>query len=102
MCVYGDSISLIHTIRHDCTGASSDFEQATEIATRMVTKFGMSAKLGHGRVIKDKQTMDDHQASGETRDIIDKEIRGLLDVRVGRVCLMHVSECVCVSGKRGH
>ena len=29
-----------------CTGASNDIERATELAHNMVTKFGMSAKIG--------------------------------------------------------
>ena len=29
-----------------CTGASNDIERATELAHNMVTKFGMSAKVG--------------------------------------------------------
>ena len=29
-----------------CTGASNDIERATELARKMVTKFGMSEKLG--------------------------------------------------------
>ena len=33
-----------------CTGASNDIERATEMAHNMVTKFGMSAKVGLGKL----------------------------------------------------
>ncbi|XP_068437904.1 ATP-dependent zinc metalloprotease YME1L1-like isoform X1 [Clinocottus analis] len=55
------------------TGASSDFDGATKIAKMMVTRFGMSDKLGvmtYGDVSKQ---------SPETQAIIEQEIRVLLN-----------------------
>lgn len=58
------------------TGASSDLKSATNIATNMVTKWGMSDKVGP--IDHDERSMKD--ISPETRRLIDGEIRNLLDV----------------------
>ncbi|KAJ1100205.1 hypothetical protein NDU88_005292 [Pleurodeles waltl] len=54
------------------TGASSDFDSATKIARMMVTKFGMSEKLGV------MTYSDSAKLSPETQAAIEHEIRGLL------------------------
>ncbi|XP_063308646.1 ATP-dependent zinc metalloprotease YME1L1 [Pelobates fuscus] len=54
------------------TGASSDFDSATKIARLMVTKFGMSEKLGV-MTYSDKRKL-----SPETQAAIEQEIRTLL------------------------
>ncbi|CAM9191094.1 unnamed protein product [Scytosiphon promiscuus] len=55
------------------SGATSDLEQATKIATAMVTQYGMSDKVG-------KVYMQDHQKEGpEMRAKVDSEVRELLD-----------------------
>ncbi|XP_071499140.1 ATP-dependent zinc metalloprotease YME1L1-like [Diadema antillarum] len=62
------------------TGASSDFEQATKIAQLMVTKFGMSEKLGV-MTFQDKDPLvygDSNKLSPETQLLIENEIRALL------------------------
>ncbi|XP_077997018.1 ATP-dependent zinc metalloprotease YME1L1-like [Glandiceps talaboti] len=54
------------------TGASSDFDQATKIANLMVTRFGMSEKLG-------MMTYDDKRGqSPETEAMIENEVRTLI------------------------
>ncbi|XP_038058220.1 ATP-dependent zinc metalloprotease YME1L1-like [Patiria miniata] len=62
------------------TGASSDFEQATRIARLMVTKFGMSEKLGVMTYSNaDEMSMGTGQKpSPETQSLIESEIRVLL------------------------
>ncbi|TKC48347.1 hypothetical protein EI555_016303, partial [Monodon monoceros] len=63
---------LIFGTDHITTGASSDFDNATKIAKQMVTKFGMSEKLGvmtYG---------DTGKLSPETQSAIEQEIRILL------------------------
>ncbi|XP_022106153.1 ATP-dependent zinc metalloprotease YME1L1-like [Acanthaster planci] len=62
------------------TGASSDFEQATAIARLMVTKFGMSEKLGVMTYSNaDEMSMGTGQKpSPETQSLIESEIRVLL------------------------
>eukprot|EP00604_Paraphysomonas_vestita_P000939 CAMPEP_0174819552 /NCGR_PEP_ID=MMETSP1107-20130205/2849_1 /TAXON_ID=36770 /ORGANISM="Paraphysomonas vestita, Strain GFlagA" /LENGTH=608 /DNA_ID=CAMNT_0016033249 /DNA_START=227 /DNA_END=2053 /DNA_ORIENTATION=+ len=55
------------------SGATGDFQQATRLAHAMITKWGFSTKLGI-------QFLDDKdKLSGETQNIVDNEIRKLLD-----------------------
>ena len=61
-----------------CVGAASDFGQATAIATRMVTEFGMSGRLGP--IVMDKK--DRELQSPEFKELIDQEVKLLLDVRL--------------------
>merc|ERR1719361_3168882 len=62
------------------TGASSDFNQATNIATRMVTQFGMSEKVG--KVFYEKQQVE--KLSPELQNLINNEIKLLLDESYAR------------------
>merc|ERR1711933_500271 len=57
------------------TGASSDFNQATRIATAMVCQYGMSSKIG--RVYYKMDDLD--KLSPELQNVINKEVRRLLD-----------------------
>lgn len=57
------------------TGASSDFLQATAIARAMVTQYGMSERLGPIAVEPEEL----EGLSPMTRDLIDAEIKRLLD-----------------------
>jgi cell division protease FtsH len=68
------------------TGAQNDFEQATELARRMVTEFGMSDKLGplslgkrHGPVFLGRDLVETRNYSEEIAYEIDKEIRRIID-----------------------
>uniref|UniRef100_A0A4W4ERS6 ATP-dependent zinc metalloprotease YME1L1 n=1 Tax=Electrophorus electricus TaxID=8005 RepID=A0A4W4ERS6_ELEEL len=62
------------------TGASSDFDSATKIAKMMVTRFGMSEKLG-------VMTYTDlTKQSPETQAVIEQEVRTLL--RVSLIALL--------------
>uniref|UniRef100_A0A3Q2H5Y3 ATP-dependent zinc metalloprotease YME1L1 n=1 Tax=Equus caballus TaxID=9796 RepID=A0A3Q2H5Y3_HORSE len=63
---------LIFGTDHITTGASSDFDNATKIAKRMVTRFGMSEKLGV------MTYSDTGKLSPETQSAIEQEIRILL------------------------
>ncbi|KAB0406346.1 hypothetical protein E2I00_009103, partial [Balaenoptera physalus] len=63
---------LIFGTDYITTGASSDFDNATKIAKRMVTKFGMSEKLGV------MTYSDTGKLSPETQSAIEQEIRILL------------------------
>ena len=61
------------------TGASMDIEAATEIATSMVTKWGMSAAIGPVAHASDTGPFSGNRAiSEETAKTIDDEIRALL------------------------
>ena len=69
-----------------CTGAVSDLERATQIARNMVTKYGMSEKLGHAtfnsghdEVFIGRSMAQAKPYSEQTAALIDQEVKSLLD-----------------------
>ncbi|MGH8453885.1 MAG: ATP-dependent zinc metalloprotease FtsH, partial [Nevskiales bacterium] len=73
------------------TGASNDIERATEIARNMVTKWGLSDKLGplaysedEGEVFLGRSVTQHKNVSDETALAIDKEIRSVIDFNYQR------------------
>ncbi|MEE9334409.1 MAG: ATP-dependent zinc metalloprotease FtsH [Granulosicoccaceae bacterium] len=86
--LYGGRIAeeLIFGADQVTTGASSDIERATEIARNMVTRWGLSDKLGplayseeEGEVFLGKSTSKGNPMSAATVKTIDEEIRLLID-----------------------
>ncbi len=76
---------LIYGDMHMNTGAADDIRQATEMARRMVTEFGMSEKLGPLRYSANEQEVflghsvtQRKNVSEETARLIDEEIRRLV------------------------
>ena len=68
------------------TGASNDIERATDIARNMVTKWGLSDKLGpltysedEGEVFLGRSVTQHKQISPETAKAIDIEVRKIID-----------------------
>jgi cell division protease FtsH len=68
------------------TGASNDIERATDIARNMVTKWGLSERLGPLAYTEDEgevflgRSVTQHKNMGDnTARIIDEEIRSLID-----------------------
>ena len=68
------------------TGASNDIQRATEIARNMVTKWGLSQKLGplsydeeDGEVFLGHSVTQHKNVSGDTANLIDSEIRAITD-----------------------
>ena len=68
------------------TGASNDIERATDIARNMVTKWGLSDRLGpltysedEGEVFLGRSVTQHKQVSDETANAIDEEIRRIID-----------------------
>lgn len=68
------------------TGASNDIEKATEIARKMVTKWGLSEKLGpltyaaeEDEVFLGKSITSHKEISDTTAAVIDQEVRALID-----------------------
>lgn len=64
------------------TGASNDIERATAIARNMVTKWGLSAKLGpmhYGEEEGQYPGMASQQYSDETSKRIDEEVKRIID-----------------------
>lgn len=67
------------------TGASNDFERATDMARRMVSQWGMSSKLGpmvsgesDGEIFIGRSLVQHRQVSEETLRQIDAEIRAII------------------------
>ena len=68
------------------TGASNDIERATEIARNMVTKWGLSERLGpltysedDGEVFLGRSVTQHKQVSDVTAHVIDEEVRKIID-----------------------
>ncbi len=68
------------------TGASNDIQRTTEIARNMVTKWGLSERLGpltyseeEGEVFLGHSVTQHKNVSDETAHIIDEEIRSIID-----------------------
>jgi cell division protease FtsH len=68
------------------TGASNDIERATEIARNMVTKWGLSDRLGpltyseeDGEVFLGRSVTQHKHVSDETANAIDIEVRTIID-----------------------
>ena len=72
------------------TGASNDFERATEMARRMVTQWGMSDTLGpmvygenEGEVFLGRSVTTHKNVSEATMQKVDVEIRRIIDAQYG-------------------
>ncbi len=77
---------LIFGADHITTGASNDIQRATELARNMVTKWGMSGRLGPLAYGEDEQevflgrSVTQHKSvSDDTSHVIDEEIRAFID-----------------------
>src|SRR5690606_5662429 len=73
------------------TGASNDIERATEIARNMVTKWGLSDRLGTltysedaGEVFLGRSVTQHKQVSDETAHAIDEELRRVIETNYRR------------------
>jgi cell division protease FtsH len=73
------------------TGASNDIERATELARNMVTKWGLSDRLGpqtysedDGEVFLGRSVTQHKQVSDVTAHAIDEEVRRLIDTNYKR------------------
>jgi len=76
---------------HVTTGASNDIERATQIARNMVTKWGLSEKLGpltysedEGEIFLGRSITKHKEVSDETAHLIDEEIRVFIDRNYAR------------------
>jgi len=68
------------------TGAANDIERATEIARNMVTKWGLSDRLGpltysedEGEIFLGRSVTQHKQVSDDTANAIDEEVRCIID-----------------------
>jgi cell division protease FtsH len=84
------------------TGASSDIQQATAMARRMVTEFGMSEKLGRVRYGDNEQELflghsvtQTRGVSEATAQLIDSEVRRLIEeaeTTARNILIEHIDE----------
>src|SRR5699024_6997601 len=77
---------MIHGFDGVTTGASNDIERATKLARNMVTKWGLSEKLGplsyeeeEGEVFLGKSVSKSSGVSEQTAMAIDEEVRAIID-----------------------
>ncbi len=92
--LYGGRIAEEMTLGSEgvTTGASNDIQRATDMARNMVTKWGLSEKLGplmyaedDGEVFLGRGTSSQSKAhSGETAKVIDEEIKRIIDECYGK------------------
>jgi len=73
------------------TGASNDIERATELARNMVTKWGLSERLGpltysedDGEVFLGRSVTQHKHVSDDTAHAIDEEVRKIIDANYSR------------------
>ncbi len=91
--LFGGRIAEEMTLGFDgvTTGASNDIERATKLARAMVTKWGLSEKMGplayeeeEGEVFLGKQVGQRKHMSEQTAEEIDREVRAIIDDCYGR------------------
>ena len=84
--LFGGRIAEDIFIGRISTGASNDFERATQMAREMVTRYGMSEKMGvmvyaenEGEVFLGRSVTRSQHISEKTQQEVDAEIRRILD-----------------------
>jgi cell division protease FtsH len=84
--LFGGRIAEEVFMKQMTTGASNDFERATEMARRMVTQWGMSDQLGpmvygenEGEVFLGRSITTHKNVSEATMQSVDREIRRIID-----------------------
>jgi cell division protease FtsH len=82
---------MINGVDGVTTGASNDIERATELARNMVTKWGLSDRLGpltysedDGEVFLGRSVTQHKQVSDDTAHAIDEEVRRIIDTNYSR------------------
>lgn len=84
--LFGGRIAEDLFVKRISTGASNDFERATQLARDMVTRYGMSDKMGpmvygenEGEVFLGRSVTHSQNISESTMRKVDKEIRRIID-----------------------
>jgi len=86
--LYGGRIAeeVIFGVEKVTTGASNDIERATQMARNMVTRWGLSERLGplaygeeQGEVFLGRSVTQTKSVSEQTAHLIDEEIRSVID-----------------------
>jgi len=91
------------------TGAQNDLEVATAIARKMVTRFGMSEKMGHltfghreEQIFLGRDIIEERNYSDQTALLIDQEVRKIIDecyTRAKAELLKHKDRLVVLAEK---
>ena len=78
---------IVFGAEHVTTGAANDIERATSIARNMVTKWGLTEKLGpltyaeeEGEIFLGRSVTQTKHISDETTRLIDEEVRRIVEV----------------------
>ena len=86
--LFGGRIAEEVFMKQMTTGASNDFERATDMARRMVTQWGMSEELGtmvfgenEGEVFLGRSVTTTKNVSEATMQRVDNEIKKIIDER---------------------
>jgi len=86
--LYGGRVAeeIVFGSEHVTTGASNDIERATDIARNMVTKWGLTEKLGpmtyaedEGEIFLGRSVTQTKHMSDETARLIDEEVRRIVE-----------------------
>ncbi|MDO5654387.1 MAG: cell division protein FtsH, partial [Brachymonas sp.] len=84
--LFGGRIAEHLFVKRISTGASNDYERATKIARDMVTRYGMSPKMGpmvyaenEGEVFLGRSVTQTTSISEDTQQKVDSEVRRILD-----------------------
>jgi cell division protease FtsH len=84
--MFGGRVAEEIFMKQMTTGASNDFQRATDIARRMVTQWGMSDTLGpmvygeeEGEIFLGRSVTTHKNMSETTMQTVDKEIRRIID-----------------------
>ena len=90
------------------TGASNDIERATQIARSMVTKYGMSERVGtitlgtgHEEVFLGRDFAQSKEYSEETAGIVDAEVKRIVDeayAKAVNILKTHIDKLHAVAG----
>jgi cell division protease FtsH len=98
---YGGRVAeeLIFGLSKVTTGAAQDIQQATELARRMVTQFGMSDVIGpiavgdrEQQIFLGREIAQRHEVSEKTAELVDAEIKRVLDEALNRARTILESE----------
>jgi cell division protease FtsH len=91
------------------TGAQNDIEVATAIARKMVTRFGMSDRMGHltfghreEQIFLGRDIIEERNYSDQTALLIDQEVRRIIDEcykRASDELTKHKDKLVALAGK---
>ena len=91
ICFMGGRAAEEITFNQITTGAGQDLKEATDLARKMVMRFGMSEKLGHltfghneQQIFLGRDIIEERNYSDQTALAIDEEIRRIIDESYNR------------------